>query len=147
MSQAAIEPDVERMLPHVTDVNRQYWTGGADGRLHVQHCASCDRFLMPPVESCPGCAGTPTFKPVSGRATVFTYTTNHQPFHPNIPPPNLIAVVVLDEQDDVRLITNLIDCTEDDIAIGTPVQVRFEHHGDVYYPVFAPVPAPTGATK
>jgi hypothetical protein len=136
MDPATIEPDTERMLPRITDINRPLWTGGADGHLHVQFCSACDRWQLPSVETCPGCGDVPEFRPVSGDATVFTYTTNHQPFHPNIPPPNLIAVVTLAEQDDLRLMTNLIDCTEDDINVGDAVTVRFEHHGEVYYPVF-----------
>jgi uncharacterized OB-fold protein len=138
MAQPAIQPATERMLPKVTDTNRPYWTGGADGQLHVQFCEDCSRWLLPAVETCPGCNGVPQFRPVSGDGSVFTYTTNHQPFHPNIPPPNLIAVVTLAEQEDLRVITNLINCTEEDISVGTSVQVRFEDHGEVFYPVFEP---------
>ena len=136
MSLPAITPATERLLPKVTDTNRPFWTGGSDGRLHLQYCASCQRWQLPSVADCPGCGGTLEFRPVSGDATVFTYTTNHQQFHPNIPPPNLIAVVTLAEQDDLRLMTQLIDCTEDDVEIGDAVQVRFEDHGEVFYPVF-----------
>jgi uncharacterized OB-fold protein len=137
MAQPALQPATERMLPKLTALTRPFWTGGADGQLHVQYCDACRRWLLPAVESCPGCSGVPEYRAVSGRGTVFTYTTNHQPFHPNIPPPNLIAVVTLAEQDDLRLMTNLIDCTEDDVEVGDQVAVRFEEHGEVYYPVFA----------
>lgn len=136
MDPATIEPDTERMLPRITDINRPFWTGGADGELHVQYCAACNRWQLPAEETCTACGGTPEFRAVSGDATVFTYTTNFQPFHPNIPPPNLIAVVTLAEQDDLRLMTNLINCTEDDVSVGDAVKVRFEHHGEVFYPVF-----------
>ncbi|HEX3705887.1 MAG TPA: OB-fold domain-containing protein [Mycobacteriales bacterium] len=125
-----------RMLPKLTDANRAFWTGGANGDLLVQHCDACDRWLLPPVEACPACGGAVTVRPVSGRGTVFTYTTNYHQFHPDVPPPNLIAIVTLDEQDDLRLMTNLIGCTEDDVASGSAVQVRFEDHGEVFYPVF-----------
>ncbi len=141
MTQPAIQPATERMLPTLTDLNRPYWTGGADGQLHVQYCDACSNWMLPPVATCPGCGGVPQFRPVSGRGTVFTYTTNHQPFHPKIPPPNLIAVVTLAEQDDLRVMTNLINCAEDDIRVGDDVVVRFENHGEVYYPVFEPAEA------
>src|SRR3569623_246040 len=109
MTQPAITPAHERLLPKVNDTNRPFWTGGSDGRLHVQYCTACARWQLPSGSQCAGCGGAPAFRPVSGDGTIFTYTTNHQPFHPNIPPPNLIAVVTLAEQDDLRLMTNLID--------------------------------------
>jgi len=136
MTQPAITPAHERLLPKVNDTNRPFWTGGSDGRLHVQYCTACARWQLPSGSQCASCGGAPEFRPVSGDGTIFTYTTNHQPFHPNIPPPNLIAVVTLAEQDDLRLMTNLIDCTEDEIEIGDAVRVRFEDHGEVFYPVF-----------
>jgi uncharacterized OB-fold protein len=73
---------------------------------------------------------------VSGRGTIYTFTLNTQKFHPEHHTPNLIALVLLDEQDDLRVVTNIVNATEDDLAIGLPVRVLFEHHGDVYYPVF-----------
>ena len=79
---------------------------------------------------------------VSGRATVYSYTLNVYQFHPDVPPPNLIAIVVLDEQDDLRLATNLVHCVEEEVHIGMPVTVLFEQHGELYYPVFAPTKAP-----
>jgi hypothetical protein len=79
---------------------------------------------------------------VSGRATVYSYTLNSYQFHPDVPPPNLIAIVVLDEQDDLRLATNLVHCVEEEVHIGMPVTVLFEQHGELYYPVFAPTKAP-----
>ena len=133
-----IEPDAPRMLPALTDATRPFWTGGADGQLLIQYCASCERWVHPPVDQCPGCAGPLEARPVSGEGTVFTFTVNEQQFHPDVAPPNIIAIVVLDEQDDLRLPTNIVDCDEDDLAIGMRVRVAFERNGDVYVPLFAP---------
>ena len=81
-------------------------------------------------------------EPVSGRGTVFTFTINHQQYHPDVAPPYVIAVVELDEQPDLRLPTNIVDGDPDDVRIGAAVQVRFEQHDDVFVPVFAPATAP-----
>jgi uncharacterized OB-fold protein len=78
---------------------------------------------------------------VSGSATVYTWTLNHQKFHPDVEPPNLIALVVLDEQPDLRLATNLVDIDADDVISGLPVSVEFEDYGEIFYPVFAPAAA------
>jgi uncharacterized protein len=50
--------------------------------------------------------------------------------------PYLIAIVVLEEQEDLLLATNLIGMEEADVHDGLPVQVVFEDHGEVFYPVF-----------
>lgn len=75
---------------------------------------------------------------MSGRGTVFTFTVNHQPFNPDVPTPYDVAIVTLDEQDDLRIITNIVNCDVDSIEIGMPVRVLFEDHGDVKVPVFEP---------
>jgi uncharacterized OB-fold protein len=133
-----LEPSAPRMLPQVTDANRTFWTGGADGELRITRCSECRRWVLPLSGTCPECQGATRYEPTSGRATVFTYTLNAHQFHPDVPPPNLIAIVVLDEQEDLRLATNLVGCEEAEVRCGLPVRVQFEKHGEVYYPVFTP---------
>jgi uncharacterized protein len=131
-----------RMLPTLDDHNRAFWTGGADGQLHIAFCAQCGVWVGPPAADCPDCDGVLQPRPVSGRGTVFTYTVNHQPFNPAVPVPYVIAIVELEEQADLRIATNIVDCEPDSVHIGLPVEVRFEPQavGDesVYMPVFAP---------
>jgi len=61
---------------------------------------------------------------------------------PSVPsevdPPNLIAIVQLDEQDDLRIMTNIVGCDPGAVRCGLPVQVLFERHDEVFYPLFAP---------
>jgi uncharacterized OB-fold protein len=71
---------------------------------------------------------------------VFTYTVNHHPFNPAVPVPYLIAIVELVEQHGLRFTTNLVNCASEDAAIGLPVRVVFEQHGEVYVPLFEPDP-------
>ena len=133
-----IEPVAPRMLPRLTDANREFWTGGKSGRLLVPRCDSCRRWVLPPQEACRECGGGLAYEAVSGDATVFTYTTNAHQYHPDVPPPNLIAIVELVEQADLRLATNLVGCDESEVTAGMAVSVAFERHGEVYYPVFQP---------
>ena len=76
--------------------------------------------------------------PVSGRGTVFTYTVNHQAYNPAVQPPYVIAIVQLEEQEDLRIATNIVNCDPQDVTIGMAVQVRFEQQGGLFVPVFAP---------
>jgi uncharacterized protein len=130
---------VPRILPPLTDLNRPFWTGGADGALLIQRCVDCRRWTHPPAEQCPACGGRLVPEAVSGTGTVFTFTENFQQFHPDVPPPYLIGIVVLDEQDDLRIPTNLVHCEPSEIECGTPVRVLFERHGAYFVPLFEPV--------
>jgi uncharacterized protein len=129
-------------MPKLTDANRAFWTGGADGRLHVLWCARCELWVQPPTSECPHCDGGLVARPVSGRGTVLTYTVNHQPFMPTVPVPYVIAIVELEEQDDLRIATNIVDCEPDAVRVGLPVDVRFEAQRSdgeaVFFPVFVP---------
>ncbi|HEX3461638.1 MAG TPA: OB-fold domain-containing protein [Acidimicrobiales bacterium] len=125
-----------RVLPRLDDDNRFFWTGGEDGTLRFLRCQSCQQFVHPPVPVCPGCLGSELApEPVSGRATVHSFTVNVQEWIPGSEP-YVIGLVSIDEQPDIRLITNLVDCDPDDIEIGSPVEVVFEHQEDVYLPLF-----------
>ena len=69
-----------------------------------------------------------------------SYTVNHQPWIPGFDPPYVIAIVTIAEQDDVRLTTNLVNCAPDEVRIGMPVRVTFEHREDAWIPLFEPHP-------
>ncbi len=130
-----------RLLPQVTPENEHFWRGGADGELRFLCCDACSTLVHPPAPVCPGCLGRELSpRAVSGRARVLTYTENHQPWIPGFDPPYLIAIVEIEEQTGVRLMTNLVDCDAESVRIGMPVQVRFEaREDDIFIPLFAPV--------
>jgi acetyl-CoA acetyltransferase/uncharacterized OB-fold protein len=132
-----------RPLPELTPWTGWFWTSGADGTLRIQGCTECGTLVHPPVPVCPVCrsrSSSPT--EVSGRATIVGYTVNQHQWHPDLPPPYVIAVVALAEDPGVRLTTNITGCDIGDVRVGLEVQVRFEQHEDVWLPLFEP----TGAT-
>lgn len=133
-----VEPTAPRMLPALDERNRAFWTGGARGELLLQRCEDCQRWVHPQRATCLGCDGPLVDRAVSGRGTVFTFTVNEQPFHPDVPPPYTIAIVELVEQADLRLPTNLVGCEPGEIAIGMPVRVVFEAAGEHHVPLFEP---------
>jgi uncharacterized protein len=113
----------------------------AGGRLMVHQCTRCALWVSPPAADCPDCGGALLARAVSGNGTVFTYTVNYQPFNPAVPVPYVIAIVQLDEQDDLRIAANIVDCEPDSVYVGLPVEVRFERgvvDDSVFVPVFAP---------
>jgi uncharacterized OB-fold protein len=136
-------PDLsQRMLPPLTAENRAFWTGGADGKLLILRCAGCGRWVHPPAAECPtGDGGALAPEAVSGKGTVFTFTVNRHPYNPAVPLPYVIAIVELPEQQDLRFMTNIVNCDPESVTIGMPVRVVFEDHGEIFVPVFEPDPA------
>jgi uncharacterized OB-fold protein len=128
-----------RVLPRVTDLNRHFWTGGAEGELRFLRCRACRTWIHPPSPRCPAClARDPGVEAVSGRGTVLTFTWNHQPWMPGPDLPYAIVIVELVEQPDLRLLTNVVRCAEAELRVGLPVRVTFEAHAGVWIPLFEP---------
>ena len=131
-----------RVLPRVTDGNRHFWTGGAEGKLRFLRCRSCRTYVHPPAPVCPTCLSRDVApEAVSGRATLLTFTLNHQPWVPAPDHPYAIAIVEIEEQPGLRLMTNIVNCPPESVQIGMPVRVVFEQHEDVYVPLFEPAGA------
>ena len=131
-----------RVLPRVTDLNRHFWTGGAQGKLLFLRCRPCGAYVHPPAPVCPACLSRDVAPAaVSGRATVATFTLNHQPWGPAPDHPYAIAIVEIEEQPGLRLTTNVVNCPAESVRIGMPVRVVFEPYDDVWIPLFEPADA------
>lgn len=137
----ATEPEAKpfRLLPRLDDRNRAFWTGGEHGELRLWRCEQCGHWLHPPSPRCPMCLSKDlAVRAVSGRATLHSYTINHQPWYPGVEVPYVIAIVELAEQDGLRLTTGVVGCAPDQVRIGMPLRVTFEHYEDVWLPFFEP---------
>ena len=134
-----------RVQPVLDDENRFFWTSGEDGRLRFLRCQSCGYYLHPPLPRCPSC-GSRSVEPeaVSGRGVVWSYTVNHHSWDGGTEP-YAIGLVELAEQPGLRLTTNIVGIDPDDVRIGLPVEVVFEQHDQVYFPLFTPIADGPGA--
>jgi uncharacterized OB-fold protein len=128
-----------RLLPRLHPRTEHFWTGGAEGELRILRCQDCGYWLHPPAPICPRCL-TKNLAPeaTSGRGVVHTFTINHQPWYPGLDPPYVVAIVELEDQEALRLTTNLVGIDPGGVEIGAPVQVVFEQYEDVWLPFFAP---------
>lgn len=103
-------------------------------------CQRCGYWVHPPAGFCPGCESRDVSpEAASGRATVASFTINHQQWEPDLQVPYVLALVELDEQSDVRLVSNIVNCPPEQVRIGMAVEVLFEQHDDVWVPLFQPV--------
>jgi uncharacterized OB-fold protein len=107
--------------------------------LRIVRCNDCGYYIHPPSPRCPRCLGDDVEpSPVSGRGVVYSYTVNRREWSPGLEVPYVIAIVQLDEQSDLRLMTNIVGCSADEVAIDMPVHVEFREQGEAFVPVFRP---------
>jgi len=129
----------KRPLPELNDLNRAFWTGGAEGKILIQRCSDCRHWLHPAGIACPRCLSRNLdTEAVSGMGTIEALTINYQPWTPGQDVPYVIAIVSLDEQVGLQLTTNIVGCDPLLAHIGQRVRVVFEQQDDVYFPLFTP---------
>jgi uncharacterized OB-fold protein len=129
-----------RLAPTVSADTAFFWDAVRDHELRIQRCASCGTLRHPPRPMCPRCRSLRWVTVVaSGRGEVSSFVMPHHPPFPWFEHPYIVALVELEEG--VRFVSNLVGCTPDEVRIGMPVQLEFEHHDDdVVLPVFRLVP-------
>ena len=133
-------PEIKKQLPAITESNRPFWEAAKRHDLVVYGCSGCGT-LYSHVTVCVNC-NQPRMEwvKVSGKGQVFTFCIYRQSFHPawagDIP--YNVAYVKLDEGP--LVMTNIVDCKNEDIYIGMPVAVVFDDISDkVTLPRFKPV--------
>lgn len=75
-------------------------------------------------------------EPTSGRGRVATFTINHHAWKPELTEHYVVAIIELDDQPGLRLLSNVVGMPPEHVRIDMPVQVRFEQHEDVWLPLF-----------
>ena len=76
----------------------------------------------------------------SGKATLETWTINHQKWFRGLDEPFVVGLVTLVEQAGLNITTNIVNCDFADLRIGMPVCVVFENIEDTWLPLFEPDP-------
>ena len=85
-----------RILPRLTDRNRGVLDRRrATGELRFLRCQDCGYYIHPPTPICPMCHSKDLGARgrCSGRATLYTYSVNHQPWMPGPELPFVVAIV------------------------------------------------------
>lgn len=123
-----------------------FFDGAREGKLMLLHCKACDihmwpvtRFGTTVISRCTNClSGEVEWAPASGRGELFTFALMYQPYDPAFEVPYNLSVVELEEG--VRTTTvSVVDCANEDLRIGMPLEVVFEEIGDgVCLPMFKP---------
>ena len=112
--------------PRVAPEARPFWDATAEGRLLLPRCDACALVIWYPRGVCPACGSTRiTWEEASGRGTVYSYTVVRRggvgPYRGA--EPYVLAYVELEEGP--RVLTNVVDCDPEALAVGDPVEAVF----------------------
>lgn len=127
-----------RFEPPVTETSEPFWEATRDGRLILQWCRRCEQPVWFPREVCPGCLGSDLeWRDSPGEGEVYACSVEHRAQTRALEAPYVVALVELDEG--VRLLTNVVGCPPESVAIGDRVTVTWEQLSDGrQLPLFAP---------
>jgi uncharacterized OB-fold protein len=76
---------------------------------------------------------------VSGKATLYSFVLMHQVYHPAFAAEVPYNIAEVDLAEGLRIISNVVGCSNAELAIGMPLAVTFEDVSDeVTLPKFQP---------
>jgi uncharacterized OB-fold protein len=135
-------PDLD-LLP---DYERGFWEGAQAHELRIQQCSDCKKFRHLPVPMCPYCHSLSyEWTRMSGRGKVYSHLIARHPVHRALrekeQTPYNICLIELEEQEELRIVSNILNIAPEDIYIDMPVEAIFMPTVDdpnVVLPLFVP---------
>jgi uncharacterized OB-fold protein len=107
-----------------------YWDGVANGELRYQRCGDCDAAIFYPRSLCPAC-GTPDphWHVSAGDGVVYACSVIHRspPAHKDDVP---YVVALIDLAEGYRMMSRVVDCDPETVAVGQNVRVVYRMDGD-----------------
>lgn len=119
----------ETPLPVPEPWERAFWEFCDQRTLRFQSCARCGVIRHPPMPVCASCQSLETeWREVEGDIELFSYTIIHHPNHPALAQatPYNVALVIFPQMQNVRLISNIVDCRNADLRIGMKLSPVWE---------------------
>jgi len=115
-------------LPAITDLNRPFWDALARHEFVVPRCEECGDYNWAPYPACRTCLSErQTWTPVSGDATVFSFTVVHRgPGAFDADVPYVLALGQLAEQPRACNVLATLEGTDPaDVRIGMPIRIGY----------------------
>lgn len=107
----------------------------AKGEFRIQRCNSCSNHVFYPRVLCPHCGGTLLgWHKASGKGVV--YACSVVMGKPGTQTD--YAVVLVDLEEGVRMMSHVVDCEQHDVRIGMPLRARIIERNGKPLVVFAP---------
>lgn len=113
-------------LPQPDAETAPFWAGTKEGKLLIKHCAACERTHFYPRPFCPHCwSADVEWMEASGRATLYTWSIVRRNDLPPFPERVPYVAAVVDLAEGPRMMTNVVECEFDDLAMGMELQAVY----------------------
>lgn len=115
------------ITPIPTRISKEYWEAAKRHEFIIQKCEECSKHVFYPRAFCPHCLSSRLkWVKASGSGVIHTYSIVHKMSMMNFKKktPYNIAIIELDEG--VRLMSEVINCSPEELEIGKRVKVVFE---------------------
>jgi uncharacterized OB-fold protein len=132
-----------RIRPADEYLDQPFWRHLATGVLHLNRCDACGTFRHPPGPVCPACRTIGgSWAPVSGRATLQSYTVVHHPVHAVLTDHLPYVVTLVDLEEGVRMVSGVPHGTSVRLSVGMPLRCRVVRFDERFaLPYFLPTEA------
>lgn len=126
--------------PRPTPESAPFWQACREHVLRLQRCDQCGKFWFPPGNRCRWCwSDRWQWTPVSGRGRLYTFTVIWRAYHPGFANDLPYNVAVVELEEGPRLISNVVGCAPEALAVGMPLVVVFDDVApDLTLPKFRP---------
>jgi uncharacterized OB-fold protein len=119
-----------KLIPVPDELSKPFWDAVNEKRLVLQNCSACNRRQYPPQEKCAACGSAQKleWKEVNGRGHISSYIVIEDGRLDRRMPdqPYNLALIILDEDQDINFYSNLPGVPVDDVPVGAAVEVVFE---------------------
>ena len=121
----------QKPIPVKTQDSKPYWDAADCHELVLQKCETCNSYNHPPGPACAKCGSTELSWESQGSditGTLYSYVVSYRPFLPGFQDdlPTIIAVVELDNLQEVKIIGNVLECTPEELKIGMAVKMIWQ---------------------
>ena len=115
----------------VTQLDEEFWEQCAQKGLYFQRCTACDTWRHLPRSMCAQCGSTDwEWAKSSGRGHVYSWSISHQAMHPAFANDVPYAVLIVELEEGVRMVSGLRELPPDQLELGLPVEAFFEDDGE-----------------
>lgn len=116
-------------LPDVHDARAApFFAAATRGELVIPRCDACGAWCWYPAATCGACDGrTFTWTAVSGRGRLYSWAVVRRAFLPAFADrvPFVSALVALDEDPAVRIVSYVVDCDPESLVADQPLEVVY----------------------
>ena len=128
-----LTPGLPKPAPMRDGLDAPFWAALREERLELQRCNGCGKFQWGAEYVCHRCHSFDLgYAETPAEGILYSHERIWHPVHPAMAAqgPYVVALVVLPQADDVRIIGNLLGDPMQELRIGAKVEGVFEHHAE-----------------